>query len=404
MSLDIEKINAALDKVSDQLKTQAERAEKEIKAHQAMSAETRAKVDELLVEQGALQARLQQAEQLVAALEAGGRGRGRGTGESVGEQVIQSDDLMAFARNPRGSVRVPVRAAITGDTGGTASDYSGDGWIQHDRVPGIVMPGLRRLTIRDLLTWGRTTSNSVDYVRETGFTNNAAPVSENPTAGKPKSEITFEADQAAVATIAHHMMASRQVLSDLPMLQSYLDGRGRYSLKLEEEDQLLNGSGVGLNINGIVTQATAYADPGVNPTGETQIDRLRLALLQCELAEFPSDGIVLNPIDWTSIELLKDTQLRYLFASPMSSTMPMLWGRNVIATQAMGSGDFLTGAFAMGAQGWDREDMSVMISMEDRDNFIKNMVTILIEERVALTVYRPEAFVTGDFAGLPASA
>jgi len=403
MDLDIEKINAALEKVSDQLKAQAERAEKEIKAHQALSEETRTNIDKLLTQQGELQARLAQAEQMVSALEAGG-GAHPARPLSMGEQIANHEDWQAFCANPHGSVRIPVQAAITTDSGGAASDYSGDGWIQHDRVAGILPPGLRRLTIRDLLMWGRTTSNTVDYVRETGFTNNAAPVSENPADGKPESDITFEADQARVATIAHFLHASRQVLADVPMLQSYLDGRGRYELKLKEEDQLLNGSGAGLNLLGIVPQATAYADPGVNPSAETRIDRLRLALLQAELAHFPADGIVLHPTDWAAIELTKDDQNRYIFANVMQMAGPMLWGRNIIPTQAMEAGDFLTGAFGMGAQGWDREDASVRISLEDRDNFIKNMVTILIEERLALTVFRPEAFVAGDFDGLPASA
>jgi len=84
--------------------------------------------------------------------------------------------------------------------------------------------------------------------------------------------------------------------------------------------------------------------------------------------------------------------------------VPGLWSRPVVPTQAMDAGDYLVGSFQQGAQGWDREDISVTVSTEDRDNFVKNMVTILCEERVGLSVYRPEAFVKGDFSGLPASA
>jgi HK97 family phage major capsid protein len=286
---------------------------------------------------------------------------------------------------------MPVRAAIT--SGGA----SGGDLVVPQRIPGIVAPGLQRLTVRDLLMWGRTASNSVEFARELVYTNSADVVSENPASGKPESNITFEADSAPVATIAHWVPASKQILADVPMLQSYISGRLQYGLKLVEEDQLLNGSGVGLNIDGIVTQATSYSNPGVTVDSETRIDRLRLALLQVEIADYAADGIVLHPIDWAAIELTKNTDNAYLFANPQRLAAPALWGRPVVATQSMSSGDFLVGAFAMGAQGWDREDMAVMISLEDQDNFVKNMATILCEERVALTVYRPSAFVTGNF-------
>lgn len=393
-----EKLKAALDKISDQIKSQAEQAEKEIKAHAKLSEETRAAVDKLLTQQGELQARLQTAEQLVAKLETGGGAPARPL--SMGEQVTASEDFQAFAQNPRGTFRMSVNAAIT------EGAASGGDLIVPDRAPGIVMPGLRRLTIRDLINWGRTGSNSIEFVRENVFTNNAAPVSENPSDGKPESNITFEADSAPVATIAHWVPASRQVLADVPMLQSYIDGRLRYGLALVEEAQLLKGSGVGLNIEGIYTQASAYSNPGVVVQAETRIDRLRLALLQVELSEYFADGIVLNPIDWTAIELTKTKDDAYLFANPRAQNLPGLWGRNVVPTQAMGAGDFLVGAFGGGlaVQGWDREDANVQIALEDRDNFIKNMVTLRCEERVALTVYRPSAFVKGDFDDLVSSS
>lgn len=393
---DIQTINAALEAVSDQLKNQATAAKAEIEKHAQLSQETRLKVDELLLQQGELLGRLQAAEQLVATLEAGG-GRG-GRIESIGEQFVNSDAWAAFAKNPAGRCRVPVHAAITHDAA-SAGDLD-----RGMRVPGIVSPAERRLTIRDLLSWGRTTSSSVEFVRELVYTNAAAPVSENPASAKPESDITFEADTANVATIAHIFQASKQVLDDVPMLQSYIDGRGRYGLKLKEEGQLLLGSGVGLNIDGLYTQATAFSNPGVYVEAESRIDRLRLAMLQVELSEYMADGIVLNPIDWAWIELLKDTQERYLFANPHNVTTPMIWGRNVVPTQSMSLGDFLTGSFGMGAQGWDREDANVMVSTEDQDNFVKNMVTIRVEERLALTVYRPTAFVKGNFDDLASSS
>ena len=394
----IEAINASLKSVGDQLRANAEKADKEIKAHAQLSEETKASVDKLLTTQGELNARLQAAEQHMVKLEQGG-GRIL-TPESMGELFIAAEGYEAWAvkaaGGAKGSFTVPVKAAITSLAG------SAGALIEPQRV-GMVQPAQQRLFIRDLLSWGRTGSNSIEYVRETGFTNNAAPVSENPTNVKPESDIQFELDTDPVATIAHWVRASRQVLSDAAMLASYIDGRLRYGLKLKEEAQLLKGSGVGLNLNGIYTQASAYVNPGVTVQAETAIDRLRLALLQVTLAEYEADGIVLSPIDWAAIELTKTTDNQYLFASPTGLAVPGLWGRPVVATQAMDAGDYLVGSFQQCAQGWDREVVSVTVSSEDRDNFVKNMVTILCEERVGLAVYRPEAFVKGDFDGLPAS-
>lgn len=384
-------VKANLKQVGDDLKAYAETSQKEIAKFQGMTTETKASVDDLLTKQGELNARLQAAEQ---ALVDGNTGGDRGQPQSMGGMVIESDEFKANADKllrAKGSFSVNVQAAITSDPG-SAGDL-----IDPQRVPGIITPGERRFTVRDLVAPGRTTSNSIEYARETGFTNSADVVSENPAAGKPESSVVYDLLSAPVATIAHFIHASRQVLSDATMLQSNIDGRLRYGLKLKEELQLLKGSGVGLNINGLHTQASAYANPGVAVADDTVIDRLRIAMLQVQLAEYAPDGIVLNPIDWTGIELTKDTQGRYVFANPQALAGPVLWGLPVVATQSMDAGEFMTGAFRMGAQIWDREDVSVAVSTEDRDNFIKNMVTILCEERVGLTVYRPEAFVKGDF-------
>jgi len=391
-------VQADLKKVGDDLRRYAESSEKEIKAHAQLSEETKANVDKLLTTQGELNARLQAAEQHMVKLEQGG---GREAPMSMGQAFVQSEGLEEFAVRAagggKGSFTAPVKAAIT------SLDSSAGTLIQPTRV-GLIQPTQQRLFLRDLLSWGRTGSNSIEYVRETGFTNSANVVSENPANPKPESSLAFELDTDPVATIAHWVRASRQVLSDVAMLQSYIDGRLRYGLKLKEEAQLLKGSGVGLNLNGIYTQASSFLNPGVTVQAETAIDRLRIALLQVALAEYEADGIVLSPIDWAAIELTKTTDNQYLFASPTGLAVPGLWGRPVVATQAMDAGDYLVGSFQQGAQGWDREDVSVTVSTEDRDNFVKNMVTILCEERVGLSVFRPEAFVKGDFDGLPATA
>jgi HK97 family phage major capsid protein len=188
------------------------------------------------------------------------------------------------------------------------------------------------------------------------------------------------------------------------MLQSYIDGRLTYGLALVEENQLLNGGGTGTDLNGIYTQATAFTPPITIPAPVTKIDVLRLAMLQTALSELMSTGLVLHPADWASIELLKDTTGQFIIGNPQGNLSPTLWGQPVVSTQSMATGKFLTGAFQLGAQIFDRMDAVVEISTEDDQNFRKNLVTVLAEERLALAVYRPEAFVKGDFSAAATAA
>ncbi|MDK4627526.1 phage major capsid protein, partial [Kingella kingae] len=108
-----------------------------------------------------------------------------------------------------------------------------------------------------------------------------------------------------------------------------------------------------LNMRGLFTAAQAYDNNGITVTNETAIDRLRLALLQVELAEAVTDGIVLHPADWAAIELLKTTNSgEYLFTNPFNQTVPRLWALPVVATTAMTKRQFLAGAISTCPQLW----------------------------------------------------
>jgi len=390
---DIKQINASLKTVGDQIKTHAETAAKNAE----LSAETRTQVDALLLKQGELQANLQSAQQLLAKLEANGAG-GDVQHQSLGQQFVNNDDVKAFLSKttPRGRADLTVKAAITSLT--TDADGSAGDLVQTTRLAGVQALPQRRMTVRDLLTPGNMDGNALEYVKETGFTNNAGMVAEG--AKKPESSIKFDLVSTTAKVIAHYMKASRQILSDASQLASLIDGRLRYGLAFKEEQQLLNGDGTGQNLLGIIPQATAFAAP-FDPAGtETNIDNIRLAFLQAELAEFPSTGVVMNPIDWARIELLKDTTGRYIIGNPQGVLGATLWNRPVVTTQAITVDKFLAGAFKLGAQVFDRWQARVEVATENEDDFVKNMVTVLAEERLALAVYRPEAFIYGDFGNI----
>lgn len=395
----LKKVTASIEEATGKFNAKAEEALTEAKKNGKLSAETKDTVDKMASELNALKeaektlkAALGELEQHVAQMPLA---NAKQVVESVGQQVISAEALKTFAASVAASQRIsiPVKAALlTANVPGNI--------VAPDRLPGIDTAPKQRLFIRNLIAPGTTASNTIYWVQQTGFTNNAAAVAENTT--KPYSNIEFAEKITPVRTIAHLFKASKRILDDFSQLQSQVDAEMRFGLKYVEEQEILFGDGTGAHLEGIIPQASAFA-AAFQVENQNGIDNLRLAMLQAQLARFPASGHVLHFIDWAKIELTKDTLGRYILANPAALTGPTLRGLPVVATEATAfQGKFLTGAFSAGAQIFDREETNVVISTENADDFEKNMITIRCEERLALAVKRPEAFVYGSFT-VPAS-
>lgn len=379
-------IGDALNKRDAELKALIEKAQSEVDAKGKIAEETKAaltKATEQGLELAEKFAGLEQ--EFVALREAGA---GTKSEPTLGELLAKSDDFSTLQQRGKGTALLRLKAVtnVTYANAGAAAEAL--------RLPGILVPADRPLTIRDLLLPGRTSQGSIEYVQESNFQNKAAAVAEG--ALKPQSDVTLEKKTVSVKTLAHWLRASNQIIADVPMLETYINTRLSYGLKYVEEEQLLSGDGTGDNLLGLIPQATAFDDT-LRKAGDTQIDTLRRAILQVRIAEYRASAIVLNPKDWAEIELAKDSNKRYLWVNVQTGGTQQLWRLPVVDTNAIPEGHFMVGAFNMAAQVFDREDASVSISTEDGDNFVKNMVTIRAEERLALVVFRPESFVYGPF-------
>lgn len=368
---------------TDKVKETAEDIKGKMEKGEKLSEKAKETADEALTKFNELKAQYDELEQKLSR-----RGAEEPVAKSLGRQMVDSDQYKQLKDDPRGVKNAKMSVKATTITNATAGAL-----VEPQVVGGVITPPERKLTIRDLLMPGQTDSSAITYMRETGFTNNAAPQA-NQGDKKAQSDITFDRKTENVETIAHFIKVAKQILNDASMLASSIDQRLMYGLKLKEEEQLLNGDGLNGNLHGIIPQATAFSNPAAAVTKYTIIDQMRLAMLQAILAEYPASGHVLNPIDWATMELLKDNEGRYIIGQPQGETNPTLWRLPVVETQAIAPTKFLTGAFNMAAQIFDAEDASIEVGFEN-DDFTRNLLTILCEERLALAVYRPEAFIYG---------
>ena len=253
------------------------------------------------------------------------------------------------------------------------------------------------MRVRDLFNVQQTNTNLVEYFRVTGFTNNAATVSER--SGSPEtftsmaqSTLTIAGTQAPVRTIGHYEVAHRNTLDDEAALRGIIDNELLYGLRLVEDDQILNGNGSGTNLTGITQTSGISTQAKASNTG---IDAVRKGITKVALAYYEPTGIIVHPNDLEALEMEKDGDNRHMMAASIAmGSEARLWRLPVVETSAITETTALLGAFGIGATLYDRMEGSVRISENHSDYFVRNAVAILAEQRVALAVKRPESFAT----------
>ena len=357
--------------------------------------------------------------------------------KSIGEMFLESAEFKTLANGRNGANMVApwqVKASFTSGSYNVKDVYSAlpgtdvtnsrigsFGSVQRDAM--VTQP-MRTKRVRDLFPVRTTTAAVIEYFRQLGFTtpiqegygyaagvNSASTIAErnggnNAFALKPQSSFSFVGEQAPVRTLAHWEAAHRNVLADEPQLRSIIDNELMYGLRLLEDNQILNGDGAGENLLGVLNtpniQTYAWSNGAVLPVVDTKADAIRRAATLSFLAYYEPSGVVLHPNDWEDIELTQDEQGQYLIAvSVAMGGEPRVWRMPVIDTPAMTEGTGLVGAFGTAAQLYDREQASIRISEQHSDFFVRNAIVILAEQRLALAVKRPEAFVSIDFDGAP---
>lgn len=278
----------------------------------------------------------------------------------------------------------------------TEDPASGGALVVPDYRPGVLPILQRMLVVADLLAPGTTDSNMISYMSEATFVNMANAVAEG--AAKPESTLTFTATQDPVRKIAHWLPVTEEMLEDVPQIRSYIDSRLVLGVQMEEDDQLLNGTGVAPDLLGLRNRpglATAVARGT-----DTNVDAIFKQIMAIYSNAFlMPTGIVLNPLNWTSSVLLKTTTGEYITGGPFSPIQtPTMWGLPVAVTPSQPAAEGLVGAFKTGSQIFRKGGIRVEASNSHQDYFIKNLVAIRAEERLALAVYRPGAI--GKVTGL----
>ena len=275
--------------------------------------------------------------------------------------------------------------------------------VANDVQSGVLSILQREINVLDLIPRLGTESDTIEYVREDTFTNNAAMVAEatattGTTGTKPESVLAYSTQTAPVRTLAHWIPVTNKTLSDAPQIRGIINSRLLLGLTLALETQVLTGDGTGENFTGIL-------NAGINVRGvgtDSVLDAIFKARTQVRVTgKARPTAVVMHPNDWEAVRLARENSATgpmggYLMGPPSMVGATTMWGLPVVESEAITVDTALVGDFGMGCTLFDREQAVIRIGFIN-DQFIRNMQTILAELRAAFVVWRPTAFtkVTG---------
>lgn len=280
----------------------------------------------------------------------------------------------------------------------TTNTYTGE-VIPADRLSGVHFDPDRSTHIRQFLPQAPTTSDTVRYVQETAYDDGVEGQAEG--TAKGQSDFDVEAKDAPVKTRATFLRVSRQMLDDTSWLTSYINQRTPKKLFLDEDNQILYGDGTGENIEGIAEVAQSYSEILTSGNISNRFDVLTNAVAQAgtQNGEYQANRILINPIDYWSEALAKGDDDHYIHsASVREGNAPLrVAGVVVSPNTAVQSDEFFVGDFNMGATLAMRQGITIGFFEQDADNVTTNKVTVRVEERYALPIHNPNAFIHDRF-------
>lgn len=299
-----------------------------------------------------------------------------------------SDMLETLEKGNKFELEVKTDTDLTNDYTGTVALS-----VLDPEVNRIQRPIRRILEISNV---GTTTSKFVTYIQQT-TASTTAPVLE--AIAKANGQVQYTEVSIQVKKIAGFIKVSKEMITDLAFMQTEINNDLIEEVLKDIDSGILTGNGVGANLNGVYTAASAWAAGTFagTITNATIIDVLRVGKAQIEGANFAPTHIVLHPQDVAKIELSKTTQGEYTYPNFAVGAAPnmQLSGLIIVPSTHMTPDTFLIGDFTKFNVRM-REDVNIQVGYEG-DDFARNMVSILAEARLCSFVKNNHvnAFVKG---------
>jgi HK97 family phage major capsid protein len=265
------------------------------------------------------------------------------------------------------------------------------GWDpEATRIPRVELYPLRELSVVDYIPLGVTSMDTIKYMKESTFTNNAAEAAAGGTYGEAALVYTETSDE--VEKIGVWLPVTDEQLEDVAGMTDLLNQRLTYMLKARLDAQVLVGDGTTPNLWGAINLASVQTQAkGADSTP----DAIYKAITKVRAVGFANPSLVaLHPNDWQAIRLLTTADGIYIFGSPSEAGPDRIWGVPVLQTTAETENTGLVGDWRQYSMLFMKRGIEFQVSNAHSDYFIKGKQAIRCDLRCSMVYFRDTAFCT----------
>lgn len=294
-------------------------------------------------------------------------------------------------------INIEVKAAVSMQVDNTIG--AGTTFNSITQFTGVVSP-IRQRELRYLanVSVGRTTGNQVYWIEEKDQQGTPIMLGEGDT--KTQLSVRYEEATMSVKKIAVYGKVTTEMMADLPQLISYIENNLMKRMDIVAENQLLAGDGLGDNLKGAKTYATAFTggSSALKIDNANEFDVISALSLQCQEANGMPNAVFVHPQTLTLMKTLKSTlDGQYLYPRWADSDGLLIDGLRVIPSLAVTANEFIGGDLSV-LNVLFREELALQIGLDGSD-FINNKKTMLVEKRLAQYVSANDTavLIKGDF-------
>lgn len=402
-----DQIKKGLSEIKTELNAQIEKANTQAIEAGKVAEETKSAIDNLsksfMDKTGANQELMDSIQADLKKMKDGTQG-GFSNVKTFAETLAEDGSFKAFAnRQSRNTNPIELKAAGTMTESASLTNGTNVSFIEPTRRPGILPLKREQMHVRSAFSVIPMSGSIYAYAQETAVDGAPTTVAEGGT--KPASDNDFEMKEAPARKIAHHKRISEELLNDVPALAGFLNTVAVQELFDVEDTQLLTGNGTSANLTGL--NQNALTDANFSSTvfenryaagTATYFDAIVSAHGLISSAKHRADVIMMNPADFYFMQGEKNSEGDYLYKQlTYEGGIPLFNGVPIVTTTAVTAGNLVMGD-SSAAQIAQREGVSVRMFDQDQDNAVKNLVTVVVEERLAFPIYYPTAFYFDTFA------